>query len=90
MLALLVSISNVAVFLMPLWFFLFTGFWPWLAGAWLLKSLADLLLLYKMSVFSHQQSNLRWFVPAMLAYYPVFLMTLLGVLLGRPRWKRED
>ena len=89
MLALLVSISNVAVFFMPLCLVLFTGSWPWLAGACILKSLADFVLLSRFSVFSHQQSSLRWFVPAMLAYYPVFLMTLLGVFLGRSRWKRD-
>lgn len=89
LLALLVTLSNVAVFLMPLWLFLYTGAWPWLAGAILLKSLADFALLCRITVLSQQRSSLRWFAPVMLAYYPVFLMTLLGVLLGKSRWKRD-
>jgi cellulose synthase/poly-beta-1,6-N-acetylglucosamine synthase-like glycosyltransferase len=89
LLALLVMLSNVAVLLMPLCFFLSTGQWPWLALAWMLKSLADFVLLYRTSGLSHQRSDLLWFVPVLLVYYPVFFMTLMGVLLGRSRWKRK-
>ena len=45
LLALLVSLANISILLMPLWFILFPGAWPWLAGACLLKTLADFMLL---------------------------------------------
>jgi cellulose synthase/poly-beta-1,6-N-acetylglucosamine synthase-like glycosyltransferase len=89
-LALLVSLANLGILLMPLWFILYTGYWPWLTGAWLMKTLADLLLLYSISGISHQRDVLRWFVPVSLAYYPVFFISLLGALLGKPRWKQAD
>jgi len=87
-LAILVALTNLTVLMMPLWFFLFTGEGHWLAGAWILKSLADFVLLYRISVVSHQRTGLLWFIPVSLAYYPVFFMTLVGILLGRSRWKR--
>ena len=90
MLALLVMLSNLSILLMPLGIFLFSGLWPWLGLAWMLKSLADFVLLYRTSGLSNQRRDLRWYVPVMLVYYPVFLMTLMGVLLGRSRWKRKD
>lgn len=88
-LAILVALTNLTVLLMPLWVFFFSGEWPWLAGAWIVKSLADFVLLYRISGLSHQRRGLLWFIPVSLAYYPVFLMTLVGILLGRTRWKRN-
>jgi hypothetical protein len=89
-LALLVSLTNLGILLMPLWFIIYTGYWPWLAGAWLLKTLSDLLLLQRISNISHQGDLLRWFVPVSLAYYPVFFISLLGALFGKHSWKRAD
>jgi cellulose synthase/poly-beta-1,6-N-acetylglucosamine synthase-like glycosyltransferase len=89
LLALLVTLTNLSVFLMPLWFFLFAGEWHWLAGGWILKSLADFVLLYRISGLSHQRGSLLWFIPVSLIYYPVFFLSLVGILLGRTRWKRD-
>jgi len=88
-LAILVTLTNLTVLLMPLWVFLFWAEWPWLAGVWIVKSLADFILLYRISRLSHQRADLLWFIPVSLAYYPVFLMSLVGILLGRTRWKRD-
>jgi cellulose synthase/poly-beta-1,6-N-acetylglucosamine synthase-like glycosyltransferase len=89
-LALLVSFANLGILLLPLWCILYTTLWPWLAGAWILKSLADLLLLFRISGISHQRDVLRWFLPVSLVYYPVFFISLLGALPGRSRWKRDN
>jgi cellulose synthase/poly-beta-1,6-N-acetylglucosamine synthase-like glycosyltransferase len=88
--ALLVIWTNLTVLLMPLWLILFTGCWPWLAGALSVKFLADFVMLYRISGVTNQRGDLKLFLPVSLAYYPVFFMTLVGVLLGRTRWERGD
>lgn len=90
-LALLVTLTNLAILLMPLWFVLFQESWPFLAGVWIVKSLADFVLLFRTSGLSFQRGALLWFIPVSLSYYPVFFITLVGILLGRGRirWKRE-
>jgi len=87
MLAVLVALTNLIVLLMPLWFFLYTEGWPCLAGAWIVKSLVDFLLIYRVSGLCQQKAGLHWFLPVSLAYYPVFFLSLVGSLLGRTSWK---
>lgn len=87
LLALLVSLCNISMLLMPLWIFLYSLWWPWLAGAWLIKTLADFVLLYKMTGITGSRSDLKMFLPVSLLYYPYFLVTVLGALRGRPVWK---
>jgi len=87
LLALLVSLCNISMLLMPLWIMLFSLWWPWLAGAWLIKTLADFVLLYKMTGITGSRSDLKLFLPVSLLYYPYFLLTMLGALRGRPVWK---
>ena len=87
LLALLVVLTNISLLLMPLWVLLFTAWWPWLAGAWLVKTLADFLLLYKMTGICGSRSDLKFFFPASLLYYPYFAMVLLGSLVVKPSWK---
>jgi hypothetical protein len=89
-LALLVSLTNLGILLLPLWCILYTGLWPWLAGAWLIKSLTDLLLLFRISGISHQRDVLWWFIPVSLVYYPVFFISMVGALLGKSGWKRDN
>jgi len=86
--ALLVILTNLGIFLMPLWFFLFPGEWGWLAGGWIFKSLTDFVLLYRVSGLVHQRGNLPWYIPVSLVYYPVFFLSLAGILLGRGNWKK--
>ncbi len=88
LLALLVSLTNISVFLMPLWIKLYTGWWPWLAGALLIKTLADFLILYRITGITGQRADLRLFIPVTLSYYPFFLASVMGALLGKARWKR--
>ena len=88
MLALLVALTNLIVLLMPLWFFFFPEEWFCLAAAWIVKSLVDFLLIYRVSGLCQQRAGLLWFLPVSLAYYPVFFLSLVGSLLGRSRWKR--
>ena len=88
-LALLVSLTNLAIFLLPLWCILFTEYWLWLAGGWLFKSLSDLVLLVRISGISHQRDVLPWFLPVSLVYYPFFFISLIGALLGRSGWKKD-
>lgn len=87
LLALLVALTNLTILLMPLWFFLFSEEWPWLAGALTVKFLVDFLLLYRVSILCQQRADLLWYLPVSLAYYPVFFLSLVGSLLGRSKWK---
>jgi len=89
LLAFLVSLTNISIILMPLWMILYTEWWPWLTGALFLKTLADFLLLFRISGLTGQRSDLRLFVPVTLCYYPFFLVSVLGALPGRSRWKRS-
>jgi biofilm PGA synthesis N-glycosyltransferase PgaC len=87
--ALLVSLANVTMFMMPLWFVLFSEAWPWLAGGCLFKTMADFFLLYRITGVTGQGKDLRRFVPVTLLYYPFFMVTLAGILLGKPEWKGD-
>lgn len=89
MLALLVTLVNVVMFLMPLWFVLFSEAWPWLTGGCFFKTMADFLLLYKITGVSGHRKDLRRFVPVSLLYYPFFIITLAGILFGKPGWKGD-
>lgn len=87
MLAVLVLLSNISILLMPLWLFLYWSWWPWLAGAWLFKTLADFILLFRMTGISGSRSDLRLFLPVSLLYYPYFITVALGALFVKPEWK---
>lgn len=87
LLALLVSLCNISMLLMPLWIILFLSWWPWLAGAWLIKTLADFMMLYRMTGITASRSDLKRFLPVSLLYYPYFITTLLGSLRGKVVWK---
>lgn len=87
LLAVLVVLTNISMFLMPLWILLYAAWWPWLAGAYLVKTMADFLLLFKMTGICGSRSDLRVFLPLSLLYYPYFLSILLGTLFTRPVWK---
>jgi len=87
LLALLVSLCNFSMLLMPLWIILFSHWWPWLLGAWFVKTLADFMLLYRMTGITASRSDLKLFLPVSLLYYPYFMITVLGALRGRVHWK---
>jgi len=87
MLAVLVVLTNISIFLMPLWILLFSDWWPWLAGAWIVKSLADFMLLFKMTGLLGSRSDMKMFLPVSLLYYPYFMVLVLGALIRKPEWK---
>ena len=88
LLALLISLTNISILLMPLWMMLFPGMWPWLAGAYLAKSLADFMLLFRITGITGSRADLKMFIPVSLLYYPFFLVSMLGSLLGKQGWKK--
>lgn len=88
MLAILVALSNFTILLMPIWILLFTDVWPCLLGAWIVKTLVDFSLIYKVAGLCRQRRSLLWFLPVSLAYYPVFFLSMVGSVLGISRWKR--
>jgi hypothetical protein len=85
--AVLVVLTNISILLMPLWFIFFSPWWPWLAGAWLVKTIADFLLLFRMTGICGSRSDIKFFLPVSLLYYPFFAATLAGALLSKPSWK---
>ncbi len=89
LLALLVSLCNFSMLLMPLWFILYSPWWPWLLGAWLIKTLADFMLLYRMTGLTSSRNDLKLFLPVSLLYYPYFILTVLGAFRGRVHWKGD-
>ena len=74
---------------MPLWMILFPGMWAWLAGAYIAKSLADFMLLFRMTGITGSRADLKMFIPVSLLYYPIFLVSMLGALLGKQAWKKS-
>jgi len=88
-LAILVSLANLFILLLPLLFLLYTGWWPWLVGGWFFKTLADFMLLYRITGLTGQRSDLRFYIPVTLVYYPLFLITLAGAIFVKPVWKRS-
>jgi hypothetical protein len=87
-LAILVTLTNIIILFLPLWIVLMAGSWPWLAGGWILKTFADFMLLWRTAGATGNRADLRRFLPVSLAYYPLFMITLAGILLRKPAWKR--
>jgi biofilm PGA synthesis N-glycosyltransferase PgaC len=87
-LAILVTLTNIIILFLPLWIVLMAGSWPWLAGGWILKTFADFMLLWRTAGATGNRADLRWFLPVSLSYYPLFMITLAGILLRKPAWKR--
>lgn len=87
LLAVLVTLANMSILLLPLWIILYPGMWPWLAGMCFVKSLADFLLLFRVTGICGARNNLKLFLPVSLLYYPFFMLSVLGALWGKPDWK---
>lgn len=86
-LAMLVSMTHLAMLLLPLWILLFPEMWIWLAAAWTVKTAADLFLLRIASGNTQGRKDLLYFLPVSLLYYPFQLLVLSGSLVNRPAWK---
>lgn len=87
LLALLVVLTNISILLMPLWIILYSAWWPWLAGAWVSKTVAEFLLLYRMTGICGSRNDLKFFLPVSLLYYPYFAVILVRAIWFRPLWK---
>lgn len=85
--ALLVALTNILVFLIPLFIFLSPSTWFWLISVFILKSIGDFSILYRVTGFTGQRQNLRLFIPISLTYYVTQFVILTGTLLKRPTWK---
>lgn len=88
LLAVLTSLANILILFLPIGLLFFTSWWPWLVVGWFIKTLADFMLLRRITGITRQREDLLLFLPVSLAYYPVFIITLFGSLVGKPAWKR--
>lgn len=89
LLAILVVLANLSVLLFPLGLFFFPELWPCLLGVWIAKTMADFLLLYRITGFTHQRKSMQLFLPVSLVYYPLYLVIVLSLLLKKSTWKKE-
>ena len=87
LMALLVAITNILILFIPLFLSLTPGCWPWLLSAYLVKTLADFNMLYRVTGYTGQRKSLRGFLPISLAYYLLQMVILTGSLFVRSDWK---
>ena len=87
LLALLVAFTNILVLLIPLFIFLNPEYWFLLMGVFVVKSMSDFSILYRITGFTGQRKSLRMFIPISLTYHVSQLVILTGSLLTRPSWK---
>jgi cellulose synthase/poly-beta-1,6-N-acetylglucosamine synthase-like glycosyltransferase len=87
LLALLVVLTHISVWLVPLWMVLYPMLWPYFLGAWIIKSGVDYLLLYITSLLAGQRKSLNYFLPSTLLYYPLYLLVFVRMIFKQPAWK---
>ncbi len=87
LLALLVAFTNILVLLIPLFIFLNPEYWFLLTLAFVVKSISDFSILYRITGITGQRKSLRLFIPISLTYYVSQLVILTGSLFTRPSWK---
>ena len=85
--ALIVVITNVLVFISPLWPMGFHLPWIYFFLALLLKTGVDFLMLWSMTKITRQRAILWWFIPVSIIYYIYLFVILFGSLLFRTSWK---
>jgi len=85
--AMCTALANLCILMMP-WLLLFEPeLWVWLIPAFVIRSLADLLLLYRITGYTGQRRYLSMFLPVLLLYYPYQGMVMAGSLFWKGRWK---
>ncbi len=87
LLAILVALTNILVLLIPLFLLLNSEFRIWLMLAFLIKTLADFTLLFRITNHIGRQRNLWYFLPVSLIYYGLQIVILSGSLFNRNIWK---
>ena len=87
LLALVVVLTNLLILLIPVFILMVPGGWPWLVSAFVLKTLTDFNLLYRITGYTGQRRSLRMFLPVSLLYYIFQLAIVTGSLFNSPGWK---
>ncbi len=87
LLAVAVTMANLALLWLFIRMFVYPASWPWMLGAWALKTGADFLMLYRITGLTGQRKSLWYFLPVSIFYYIYFPVVIAGMLLVRPRWK---
>ncbi|ALD22680.1 hypothetical protein AM218_08500 [Hymenobacter sp. DG25A] len=86
-LAVLVLLTNLALFLGLVSLLLWPALWPWVAGGWLLKLGADVVFLRPVLRLLGRQELLWWLLPLQLLYAPYALAVALAARRGQYQWK---
>ncbi|MEN8228942.1 MAG: glycosyltransferase [Bacteroidota bacterium] len=84
---LLVAITNFLILLIPVSLFLAPGYWHWLLLAFIIKTLGDFWILYRVTGLSGQRKSLRAFLPVSIVYYLFQMVITAGSLFMPPVWK---
>jgi len=87
LLALIVVLTNLMILLIPVFILMIPGGWPWFMSAFIMKTLTDFTLLFRITGYTGQRRSLRMFLPVSLLYYIFQLVILTGSLFNRPGWK---
>ena len=81
------ALANLCILVLPWLLLLELELWVWLVPAFIVRSLADFLLLFRITGYTGQRRDLRMFLPVMLLYYPYQAIVLAGSLFWRVTWK---
>jgi len=87
LLALVVVLTNLLILLIPVIILMVPGGWPWFVSAFVVKTLTDFNLLYRITGYTGQRRSLRMFLPVSLLYYIFQLAIVAGSLFNSPGWK---
>ena len=87
LLALLMVLTNFSILLIPLSLFLAPGYWYWLLTAFVVKTLADFRILYRVTGLSGQRKSLRAFLPVSIVYYLFQMVITAGSFFMPAVWK---
>jgi biofilm PGA synthesis N-glycosyltransferase PgaC len=90
LLAILVALTNISLLLIPVWIYLNPQSWPGWLAMWSAKTLADGALLYHVSRSIKQPHIMKRYLQVSFAYYPIFLLIMIGSLFGQSAWKGRD
>lgn len=86
-LALIVVFTNLLMLVLPLLIIAASGYWPWLLSAFLVKTIADFSLLFRITGLTGQRRSLWAFLPSALLYYIYQGVILAGMLFRPLGWK---
>jgi cellulose synthase/poly-beta-1,6-N-acetylglucosamine synthase-like glycosyltransferase len=85
--ALVTMLANLLILALPWIMVLEPDTWRWAVPAFLAKTLADFWMLFRITGYTGQRSDLRMFPLILPLYYPYQGIVLLGSLFGKVSWK---